>query len=108
MEDNLPNSIRRCASGIRDIAAELLPRSNTPIRAITFRFFTTVRAMPSAMRSPCVASVSSATSNFGSRSGSSTVISNSGWPRSRIRLRMRSSIVMPAEGTSAGMEVTMP
>ena len=29
------------------------------------------------------------------------------WPRSCIKLRMRSSIVTPADGTSAGMEVTM-
>ncbi len=49
---NPPSSIRRCASGTRDIGAALPLRRNTPIRAITFRFFTTVRAMPSAMRSP--------------------------------------------------------
>ena len=49
----------------------------------------------------------SAATILSARSGSSTRISRCSWPRSRIRLRMRSSIVTPAEGTPAGIDVTI-
>lgn len=78
------------------------------MRAITFKFFTTVCAMPVAMDSPSELNFSRAAKSFPSSSGSSTVISKSWWPRSRIKLRIRSSIVIPADGTKPGIDVTIP
>ena len=78
------------------------------MRAITLRLRTTVRPMPSRTLSASFSRVSMTCSSFDSSSGSSTESKRCWWPRSRIRLRIRSSMVTPADATRLGMHVTMP
>ena len=74
---NLPNSIRLCGWEIRDSAAALLLRNTRPCAPSLLDSSPRSGRFRRRCASPSVASFSRAASSFGSRSGSSTVISRS-------------------------------
>src|SRR6266446_4219727 len=74
------------------------------MRAMTFRLRTTVQPMPSRTESASRTRASIICRSFGSSSASSTVRKRCSWPRSRMRLRMRSSMVTRRNHVRAGAE----